>query len=64
MNEDMHFGRDLGPYIDKNLKLMYNGKKLILKEINPHFFINILKILKIHLPLWGKKLFDIFTFAI
>ena len=29
--EDMHFGRDLGPYIDKNLKILYNGRRLILK---------------------------------
>ena len=31
INEDMHFGKDLGPYIDKTLKLMYNGRKLVLK---------------------------------
>ena len=68
--DDMHFGRDMGPYIDKYLKLMYfsnycryNGRKLVLKEINPHFFVHILKILKINVPVYGKKLFDILTFT-
>lgn len=35
-----------------------------MKEINPHFFVHILKILKINVPVWGKTLFDIFTFTV
>ena len=29
--DDMDFGKTLGPHIDKTLKLMYNGRKLVLK---------------------------------
>ena len=64
ITEDMHFGRDMGPYIDKTLKLMYNGRKLVLKDINPAFFVHILKILNINVRVWGKKLFEIFTFSL
>jgi hypothetical protein len=60
----MHFKRDLGPFIDKNLKLMYlfakfsyDGKPVVLKQINPHFFVHILKILNINVPVYGKKVF-------
>lgn len=54
----------MGPYIDKTLKLMYNGRKLVLKEINPMFFVHILKILNINVRVYGKKVFDILTFTI
>lgn len=67
----MHFKKDLGPFIDKNLKLMYslllyryNGKPLVLKQINPHFFFHILKILDINVRVYGKKLFEVLTFSV
>ena len=62
--EDMNFGRDIGPYIDKNLKILYQGRRLVLKEINPMFFVHILKILDVNVRVWGKKVFDIFTFSL
>lgn len=62
--EDMKFGRDIGPFIDKNIKIIYNNKRLVLKEINPHFYIHILKIISLNLPVWGKKIFDIWTFTL
>lgn len=68
---DMKFGRDIGPFIDKNIKILYhysllsyNNKQLVLKEINPHFYIHILKIINLNLPVWGKKIFDIWTFTL
>lgn len=67
----MKFGRDIGPFIDKNIKILYhytllsyNNKRLVLKEINPHFYIHILKIINLNLPVWGKKIFDIWTFTL
>jgi phospholipid N-methyltransferase len=62
--EDMAFGKDLGPLIDRNLKLMYNNRRLVLREINPMFFVHILKILKQLVPVIGKKAFDMITFTI
>lgn len=44
--------------------LRYNKKRLVLKEINPHFYVHILKIIHLNLPVWGKKLFDIWTFTL
>jgi len=62
--DDMNFGKDMGPYIDKTLKLVYNGKRLVLKEINPAFFLHILKILNVNVRVYGKKMFDLLTFTI
>lgn len=62
--EDMAFGRDLGPYIDKNVKLVYNGKRLVLREINPHFFLHILKILQANMRVWGKTIFEMLAFTL
>lgn len=64
VESDMAFGRDLGPLIDRNLKLMYNNRRLVLREINPMFFVHILKILKQLVPVIGKKAFDMITFTI
>ena len=60
----MSFGKSIGPYIDQNIKLLYKGHTLVLKDINPQFYLNILSLLKENLTVWGKTLFHIFTLTL
>lgn len=64
LSEDMNFGKNIGPYIDQNIKLLYKGKPLVLKQINPVFYLQILQLIKDNLQVWGKALFNVFTLTL
>lgn len=59
----MNFTTDLGVYINQTVKIKYEGRTLSLKDLNPRILITVLGMLRDMAQVWGKFLFEHFTFT-
>lgn len=59
----MNFTNDIGVYINQTVKIKYEGKNLSLKDLNPRILITVLGMLRDMAQVWGKFLFEHFTFT-
>lgn len=61
--DDMNFNMDIGVYITQRVKFKYQGCNLMLKDLNSKIVITVIGILRDMLQIWGKFLFESFTFT-
>lgn len=59
----MNFTNDIGVYISQTVKIKYDGRTLSLKDLNPRILITVLGMLRDMAQVWGKFLFEHFTFT-